>query len=129
MVSMQFTPRPARGAQAIITDRNFFDYRDKSKDGPWVLMFYAPWCQHCQALEPYYAQAAGEIKGLSFGKIDATVNVGVSKRYDVTGYPTLKWMRDGHVRPYTGDRSPAGFRQLGELLNSDPIITSSPAPN
>jgi thiol-disulfide isomerase/thioredoxin len=110
-----------------ITDRTFFDFKQKSKEAPWVMMFYAPWCSHCKALAPHYAEAAQRVKEkhgvnyLSFGKIDATSEQGVAALYEVTGYPTIKWMRDGHVRPFNGMRSPEGFMALAELLNGEPV--------
>ena len=80
-----------------------------------------PWCKHCQALEPVYKEAANNVRGLKFGKIDATEHTGIAKRWGVTGYPTIKWMRDGYVRPYNGMRNTEGFEQLERLLSSPPV--------
>ena len=107
--------------QAVIDTLNFHQYAKKSRENTWVLEFYAPWCKHCQALEPVYKQAAEDVRTLRFGKIDATANKGLATRYGVTGYPTVKWMRDGWVRPYNGMRDSSGFQQLSDLLSAPPV--------
>jgi thiol-disulfide isomerase/thioredoxin len=120
------TPSPlltptARRSQAVITTFNWLEYVDKSRKDTWVLEFYAPWCKHCQALEPVYKEAADNVRGLKFGKIDATEHTGIAKRWGVTGYPTIKWMRDGYVRPYNGMRNTDGFRELEQMLRAPPV--------
>ena len=110
-----------------ITDRNFFEYRQDSKAHPWIIMFYAPWCKHCQATMPHFEEAATQIKKqfgpdyIKFAKVDSTSATGISNMYGVTGYPTFKWMRDGHLRPYSGMRNAQGFTQLAQQLNSEPV--------
>ena len=57
----------------VLNSRNFDETVLKSKD-IWIVEFYAPWCGHCKALEPEYAQAAKNLKGqVKLGKVDATV--------------------------------------------------------
>ena len=111
----------ARPLQAVITTFNWLEYVEKSRKDTWVLEFYAPWCKHCQALEPVYKEAAQNVRGLKFGKIDATEHSGIAKRWGVSGYPTIKFMRDGYVRPYNGMRNTDGFRELERLLSSPPV--------
>lgn len=43
-----------------------------------------------------------------FGKVDATVEPDLAKRYDVTGYPTLKIFRKGKAFDYKGPRVEEG---------------------
>ena len=89
----------------------------------WLLEFYAPWCDHCKALAPVYEQASHQVRGLRFAKIDATwgPNQAVSRRYDVEGYPTIFWIRDGFFRPFRGSQSVHGFAQLAQKIHSSPV--------
>jgi protein disulfide-isomerase-like protein len=87
---------------AVATDENFEALLQDSKDKTWILEFYAPWCKHCQQYAPMYEEAAERVPGLRFAKVDATAHTQVAEDYDVTGYPTLKMVRDGYVRNYRG---------------------------
>jgi protein disulfide-isomerase A6 len=62
----------------------------KSKD-MWLVEFYAPWCGHCQHLEPEWNKAATELKGkIKVAKVDATQNAKLSSMFGIRGYPTIK---------------------------------------
>ncbi|KAM8798351.1 protein disulfide-isomerase A2 [Eudromia elegans] len=74
-----------------------------------LVEFYAPWCHHCQALAPQFAQAAtllrNESRELRLAKVDAVAQAVLSGEFGVTAFPTLKLFRDGnrtHPVPYTG---------------------------
>jgi protein disulfide-isomerase-like protein len=108
-------------AVAVITDNNIEQVLEDSAKQPWLLEFYAPWCSHCKALAPVYEEAAGVVKGLRFAKVDATRYKPMAVKYGVHGYPTLKWLRDGHMRPYRGPQSVAGFQTLAQKLYSHPV--------
>ncbi|XP_077869020.1 protein disulfide-isomerase A5-like [Saccoglossus kowalevskii] len=64
-----------------------------------MVMFYAPWCGHCKKMKPEYSEAATqlideEVDGV-LAAVDATVATEVAKRYEVKGYPTVKYFKDG----------------------------------
>jgi protein disulfide-isomerase A4 len=77
----------------VLTDKNFDAFLEKN---PTVLIeFYAPWCGHCKKLAPEFAKAASKLKDVPLAKVDATVETEVGKRFDIQGYPTLKFWKDG----------------------------------
>ena len=84
----------------VLTDSNFDEAVKKHSDGILV-EFYSPWCGHCQQLAPEYAKAA-EILGKKsppryLAKVDATEQEATSKRFNVEGFPTLKWFVDSEA--------------------------------
>uniref|UniRef100_A0A6B2L6K7 Thioredoxin domain-containing protein n=1 Tax=Arcella intermedia TaxID=1963864 RepID=A0A6B2L6K7_9EUKA len=95
-----------------LTEANF---NETTKEGRWILDFYAPWCPHCQKLKPILENAHFNIQNeapqaqLNFGLVDCTVEKELSARFGIQGYPTLKFARKGKVIDYTGGRAVADF--------------------
>ena len=88
-----------------LTAKTFDEHINDAANGLWLLKFYAPWCGHCKKLEPVLDQVAPFIAGkMAIGKIDCTVEKALCKRFDVRGYPTLKYYRDTEFREYPSGR-------------------------
>lgn len=96
---------PPPEAVIVLTKDNFTEITDREK--LIIVMFYAPWCGHCKRLHPEYEKAAQELKqrenGAVLAKVDATIETELASKYEVSGYPTLKIFRQGHVYDYKGD--------------------------
>jgi protein disulfide-isomerase-like protein len=78
---------------AYLDDSNFDNFIKQNKK---VMVFlYAPWCGHCKTMKPAYAEAATEIKAISkeshLAAVDATKAAKLSKRFEITGFPTIKY--------------------------------------
>ncbi|XP_011089301.1 protein disulfide isomerase-like 1-4 [Sesamum indicum] len=77
------------GDVKIIVGNNFDDIvLDESKDV--LLEIYAPWCGHCQALEPTYNKLAKHLRGIEslvIAKMDGTTNEHPRAKAD--GFPTI----------------------------------------
>jgi protein disulfide-isomerase A1 len=90
----------------ILTEDDFDDH--VADNSHTLCMFYAPWCGHCKRFKPDFAEAHTELKGTaSLVGVDCTEETELCARFDVKGYPTIKWFSGdaASVRDYDGGRT------------------------
>ena len=89
-----------------------------SNDETVVALFYADWCPHCVSFKPDYKKAMSTLNGkshegknLRFEMVDCDKHKSLSKKYDVSGFPTVKILNsDGSTNEYKGERSYDGLK-------------------
>ncbi|CAF0827852.1 unnamed protein product [Rotaria sordida] len=94
-------------SHVLVLTKDTFD--DAVKNNKHLLVkFVAPWCGHCKALAPAYAAAAKQLaesdSEIKLGSVDATIEQELGQKYEVKGYPTIKFFSDGTTFEYTGGR-------------------------
>lgn len=86
-----------------LTQENF--ERDVLKsDDIWLVEFFAPWCGHCKNLAPEFEKAAKSLKGIiKLGAVDMTTDQSVGSKYNIQGFPTLKFFGENKKSPIDFD--------------------------
>merc|ERR1711988_1066415 len=118
-------------AALVLTEENFIS---KVSASPTFVMFFAPWCGHCKRLSPTWEELARKMntkaeKKVTIGKVDCTEQTGLCSAQDITGYPTLKFFKDG-VK-YQGNRDLSSLEEfinesLGiEVAEEKPAVTET----
>lgn len=77
----------------------------------------------CVQLAPTYEDAARRLRGtLNLGKIDATVETGLAARYEIKGFPSIKFFREGEIRNYNGPRTVDGLVGFGKEMSAPAVV-------
>ena len=104
------TTHNPHGISVSLTQESFQKLVTQSQE-PWFIKFYAPWCHHCQAMAPNWAQMARELQGqLNIGEVNCEAEKRLCKEVHVRGYPTIHFFRGGERVEYNG------LRGLGDLV-------------
>jgi len=89
-----------------MTFENYTRYDPKVLSNPWFIMFYAPWCPHCNRLKPIWEEVALLFEGeINFAFLDADSNPRTKNKFRVKGYPTIYFLHENKTRKYEGFRN------------------------
>jgi protein disulfide-isomerase A6 len=107
----------AGGATALTAD-SFDDAVFNSGKNAFI-KFYAPWCGHCKAMAPDWNKLADDYADSSsvlIADVDCTVHQAVCSKFGVSGYPTVKYFKDGNKEgaAYNGARKLADLKKFTE---------------
>lgn len=100
---------PSQSEVQVLTDANFEQETQAvtgSTSGDWFVKFYTPWCGHCRKLAPAWEELARKLKGqINVAHLDATTNQRTASRFNIRGFPTLLYLKDGQMYQYKGNRT------------------------
>ena len=77
---------------------------------PWFIKFFAPWCPHCQHMQPAWETLhVDHMWDINVASVDCTTEYGkeLCSLFGIRGYPTLMYLpaKSNKYHEYSGDRS------------------------
>ena len=103
------TSRRLKKAPSAVTSLTTADFDAAVLGSKAALVeFYAPWCGHCKELTPKYEQLAQVFSGdknVLIAKVDATEEPDLASKYDISGFPTIKFFPAGSAEAESYDQA------------------------
>jgi protein disulfide-isomerase A1 len=114
---------PTEEGVLVLDDDNFDDALAQHEF--LLVEFYAPWCGHCKNLAPEYASAASKLANepAKLAKVDATSAKDTGARFEIKGFPTLIFFKNGNKMEYSGDRTADGIASWVKKQSGPPAKT------
>lgn len=111
-------PAGVRSAVVDLTPETFDSVVLDASKGVMV-KFFAPWCGHCKKLAPEYEKAAAafarDASKVVIAEVDCDQHKDLCHRFDVSGFPTVKWFGAGAEDKGKGEEYRGG-RTLKEIV-------------
>lgn len=109
------------GSRVLELSDKFSEIRREG--GYWLVKFYAPWCGHCKRLEPIWAHVAQALykTNIRVGKVDCTRFPSIASEFDVSGYPTIKFIKPDGDYIFHGDRTKEDIVNFAIRMAGPPV--------
>ncbi|XP_072525098.1 protein disulfide-isomerase tmx3a [Salminus brasiliensis] len=100
-------------------------FNENRKSEPWLVEFYAPWCDFCKTFEPTWYEVGAELKSLgspvNVGKIDTTTYSSVASEFAIRGYPAIILLKGEKSYEYKGPRTKDGIIEFTNRV-AGPVV-------
>jgi thioredoxin domain-containing protein 10 len=124
IATIVITAISAQAVKVLDLHENLPDLIEKH-DRNWLIKFYAPWCYHCQQLEPTYNNVAERVyqrhDNLIVGRVDCTKTSRTCERFGVNSFPTIKFISKTSQVDYRGDRSEESILAFADRLQGPTV--------
>ncbi|XP_053083644.1 protein disulfide-isomerase TMX3a isoform X2 [Pangasianodon hypophthalmus] len=84
-------------------------FNEMRRSEPWLVEFYAPWCEYCKTFEPIWYEVAAELKSqgshINVGKLDTTVYTDAVTELKIRGYPSIIFIKGDKYFHYNGQKT------------------------
>lgn len=100
--------------------------------GPWMVMFYAPWCGACRQFGPDFEKLSetnsGEGKP-TYARVDCDGDgAGTCRRFRIKSYPTVKFFMSGKMAKHHGVRAVPLLKQWIDIQMEEIAEEGEPVP-
>eukprot|EP00298_Acanthocystis_sp_HF-20_P029738 c8653_g1_i1.p1 GENE.c8653_g1_i1~~c8653_g1_i1.p1 ORF type:complete len:604 (+),score=238.54 c8653_g1_i1:1-1812(+) len=94
-----------------------------------VVDFFAPWCPHCQKLNPVWDSLSSEMasKEVVVGKVDVETHGDVKKQFGIRRFPTIMYFPAGQKMTFDENRRYKGQRDVEHLKQWIEEVSRAPA--
>lgn len=106
------------------------EFKQKSRKGYWVILYYANWCPHCQMMKPEWKRFADKHdkdQRVNVAEVESQYldQVGEEHKGRVQGYPTVMCAKDGKaLSNHDGPRTADSFN---DFANSNIVKEEKPS--
>ncbi|XP_026998448.2 protein disulfide-isomerase TMX3a [Tachysurus fulvidraco] len=84
-------------------------FKEMRKSEPWLVEFYAPWCEYCKTLDLIWYEVAAELKSqgsyVNVGKMDSTAYTDAVTEFNIRGYPSVIFIKGDKYFHYNGQKT------------------------
>jgi thiol-disulfide isomerase/thioredoxin len=84
----------------VLSNDDAVEFSKLLSNGRWVVLFYADWCGHCNAMKPEWNKAVKKLansKHINIADINSNVIKQVTPKPEIEGFPTIKMYNNGQI--------------------------------
>jgi thioredoxin-like negative regulator of GroEL len=84
----------------VLSNDDAVEFSKLLSNGRWVVLFYADWCGHCNAMKPEWNKAVKQLansKHINIADINSNVIKQVTPKPEIEGFPTIKMYNNGQI--------------------------------
>lgn len=120
-IEKHITKRNEKGQSIELTTSQELKDIINSKE-PWFVKFYAPWCGHCQHLQPVWKDMARNLRNkVNVAEVNCEDHRALCQEYRVSGLPTLSYFVHGANLKYNGERKLDTLEEYAIKTSGSPV--------